>query len=144
MVVNDLYISEYVIDEFGQGVGCFSSHHSDTADKRAIHRSLNEPEYVLNTASVPALDAVALFLLVGQRVVSMPFLTDDGIHSILPYDVILGFIACIKKEVLSFVILFDERLYDIGVVYTCVCRVVFLYEFGLLVCLDVILVTQNH
>ena len=71
----------------------------------------------------------------------MSFLTDDGINSILSYDIILGFIACIKIEVLPFVLLFDKGFYDIRVVYACVCRMVFLYEFGLLVCLDVILVT---
>ena len=34
----------------------------------------------------------------------MSFLTDDGINSILSYDIILGFIACIKIEVLPFVL----------------------------------------
>ena len=91
MIVNDLYISEYVIDEVGQCVGCFCSHHSDAADKRTIHRSLNESEDVLNAASVLGLDAVALFLLVGQRIVAMPFLTDDWIHSFLPYDGIIDY-----------------------------------------------------
>ena len=89
MVVDNLYISEYVIDKIGQGVCCFCPHHSDAADKRAVHRFLNESEDVLNAASILGLDAVALFLLVGQRIVAMPFLTDDWIHSFLPYDGIL-------------------------------------------------------
>lgn len=42
---------------------------------------------------------------------------------------------------MPFVLLFDKGFYNIRVVYACVCRMVFLYEFGLLVCLDVILVT---
>lgn len=34
----NLYISEYIIDEIGHSVGSFSSHHSDAADKLAVHR----------------------------------------------------------------------------------------------------------
>ena len=63
MKVDNLYISEYVIDEVCQSIGRFSPHHSDAADKRATHRSLNEAEDVLNAASVLGLDAVALLLL---------------------------------------------------------------------------------
>ena len=81
MKVDDLYISEYVIDEVGQSIGCFGSHHSDAADKRTVHRTLNEAEDVFNTASVLGLDAVVLLLLVGQRIVAMSLLTDDGMHS---------------------------------------------------------------
>lgn len=113
MKVNDLYISEYVIDEVSQSIGCFSPHHSDAADKRAVHGSLNEAEDVLNAASVLGLDAVVLLLLVSQRIVTMSLLADDGIHSFLPDDLTLGFIACIKEQVLPFVLLFDERRDDI-------------------------------
>lgn len=81
MKVDDLYISEYVIDEVGQSIGCLGSHHSDAADKRAVHRSLNEAEDVLNAASVLELDTVVLLLLVRQRIVTMSFLANDGIHS---------------------------------------------------------------
>ena len=113
MKVNDLYISEYVIDEVGQSIGSFSPQHSDAADKRAVHRSLNEAEDVLNAASVLGLDAVVPLLLVSQRIVTMSLLANDGIHSFLPDDVLLGFIACIKEQVLPFILLFDERFYDI-------------------------------
>ena len=113
MKVNDLYISEYVIDEVGQSIDSFSPHHSDAADKRSVHRSLNEAEDVLNAASVLGLDAVVPLLLVSQRIVTMSLLANDGIHSFLPEDVLLGFIACIKEQVLPFILLFDERFYDI-------------------------------
>ena len=113
MKVNDLYISEYVIDEVGQSIGRFGSHHSDAADKRAAHRSLYEAEDVLNAASVLGLDAVVPLLLVSQGAVAMPFLTNDGIHAFLPDDVVLGFIAGIKEQVLPFILLFDERFDDI-------------------------------
>lgn len=65
MVVDNLYISEYVIDKIGQGVCCFCPHHSDAANNRAAHRSLNESEDVLNAASVLGLDAVVPFVLFG-------------------------------------------------------------------------------
>ena len=113
MKVNDLYISEYVIDEVGQSVGSLGSHYSDAADKRAVHRPLYEAEDVLNAASALGLDAVVLLLLVSQRIVTMSLLTNDGIHSILPDDVILGFIASIKEQVLPFILLFQERLDDV-------------------------------
>ena len=78
MKVDDLYISEYVIDEVGQSIGCFGSHHSDAADKRTVHRTLNESEDVLNATSVLGLDAVVLLLLVGQRLaVYSSFLHDS-------------------------------------------------------------------
>ena len=80
---------------------------------RTVHRTLNEAEDVLNATSVLGLDAVVLLLFVGQRVVAMPFLADDGIHSFLPDNVVLGFIAGIKKEVLSFILLLYERIDDI-------------------------------
>ena len=113
MKVNDLYISEYVIDEVGQSVGSLSSHYSNAADKGAIHRPFYEAEDVFNAASVFGLDAVVLLLLVSQRIVMMSLLANDGIHSILPDDVILGFIASIKKQVLPFILLFQERFDDI-------------------------------
>ena len=113
MKVDDLYISEYVIDEVGQSIGCFGSHHSDAADKRTVHRTLNEAEDVLNAASDLGFDAVVLLLFVDQRLVAMTFLADDGIHSFLPDNVVLGFIAGIKKEVLSFNLLLYKRLDDI-------------------------------
>ena len=47
----NLYISEYVIDEVCQSVGRFGSHHSDAANKRAVHCSLYESEDVPNAAS---------------------------------------------------------------------------------------------
>ena len=80
MKVNYLYISEYVIDEVGQSIGRFCSHHSDAAYKRSVHRSLNEAEDVLNAASVLGLDSVVLLLLVCQRIATMPILTNDRIH----------------------------------------------------------------
>ena len=89
MKVNDLYISEHVIYEVGQSVGCFCPHHSDAADKRAVHRSFDESEDVLDAAPVLGLDAVVPLLLVGQRTVAMPFLADDGIHSFPSDDVVL-------------------------------------------------------
>ena len=79
----DLYISEYVIDEVGQGVGSFGSHHSDAADKRAVHRTLYKSEDVLNAASVLGLDTVALLLLVSQRVVAMSLLATGFIPFLL-------------------------------------------------------------
>ena len=51
LVMVNLYISEYVIDEVCQSVGCFGSHHSDAANKWAVHCSLYESEDVLNAAS---------------------------------------------------------------------------------------------
>ena len=83
----NLYISEYVIDEVCQSVGCFGSHHSDAANKRAVHCSLYESEDVLNAASVLRLYAVVLLLLVSQRVVAMSFFADDRIHPAFLYDV---------------------------------------------------------
>ena len=85
----NLYISEYVIDEVGQSIGCFSSHHSDAADKRSVHGALNEAEDVLNAASILGLDAIVLLLLVSQRIVTMSFLTNDRIHPTSSYDIIL-------------------------------------------------------
>ena len=46
LVYVDLYISEYVIDEVGQSIGCFGSYHSDAANKWAVHGSLYESEDV--------------------------------------------------------------------------------------------------
>ena len=96
---------------------------------------------MLNAASVLGLDAVVLLLLVGQRVVAMPFLTNDRIHPTLSYDIILRFIASIKIQVLPLIFVLYERFDDIGVVNTCISGMILLYEFGLLVSLDMILVT---
>ena len=89
MVNVDLYISEYVIYEVGQCVGCLSSHHSNAADKRAVHCSLNETKDVFNQTSCLGFSAVVLLLLIGQGIVAMPFLTDDRIHPTFSYDIIL-------------------------------------------------------
>ena len=59
-------------------------------------------------ASIRRLDAVFLLLLVSQRVVAMSFLADNRIHSALFYDIFLLFVTCIKEQVLSFVLLFNE------------------------------------
>ena len=58
MKVDDLYISEYVIDEVCEGVGGFGTYHSDAAYKRSVHCSLNESEDALNSASCLGLGAV--------------------------------------------------------------------------------------
>ena len=68
------------------------------------------------------------------------FLTDDGIHATLGYDILLADISGIKPQVLSFVLLINERLNDIGVMYTGISGVVLLDELCLLVGLDVVLV----
>ena len=65
MVNADLCISEYVIDKVGQSIGCFGSHHSDAENKRAVHRTLDKSEDVLDAASVLGLDTVVLLLFVG-------------------------------------------------------------------------------
>lgn len=78
MKVDDLYISEYVIYEVGQCVGSLGSHHSNAADNRSVHCSLNETKDVFNQTSCLGFSAVVLLLLVGQRVVAMPFLTMIG------------------------------------------------------------------
>ena len=96
---------------------------------------------MLNAASVLGLDAVVLLLLVSQGIVAMPFLTNDRIHPTFSYYIILRFIASIQIQVLSLILLLYERFDDIGVVNTRISSVILLYEFGLLVCLDVILVT---
>ncbi len=113
MKVNNLYISEYVIEEVSLSVCSLGTHHSDAADKRTFHCSLYEAEDVLNAASVLGLDAVVLLLIVSQRIVTMSLLANDGFHSFLSDDVTLGLIASIKEQVMPFVLLFDVRFDDI-------------------------------
>ena len=72
----------------------------------------------------------------------MSLLTDDGIHSFPLDDILFGFITGIKEQILPLIfLLVNQRFNDIGIMYACVCSVVFLYKFGFLVCLDMILVT---
>ena len=73
----NLYISEYVIDEVCQSVGCFGSRHSDAANKWAVHCSLDESEDVLNAASVLRLDKEGSELIkqaVEDAILSKPVL----------------------------------------------------------------------
>ena len=93
----DLYISEYVVDEVCRSIGSFGSHHSYATYERAVHRSLDKSKVMLDTASILGLYGIVLLLSIGQRIVAMPLLTDDGIHSFLSDDVILGFVTGIKE-----------------------------------------------
>ena len=137
----DLHISENVVDEVRKGVCGFCTHHPYAADKRAVHCPFNESEDVFYPASRPGLETVVSLLVICQRVVAMTFLADDRIHATFFHDVFLCLISCIQVQVLSLVFILNEGLDDIGVMDTRVCGVVLLYELGLPVSLDMVLVT---
>ena len=135
-----MHISEYVVYETGESRGSLGTDDADASDEGAVHGTLDEAEDMLHAASNLGLLAVILLLLVCQRMVTMPFLADDGYHATLPDHIVLGFIAGIEIQRLSVVFFLNERLYDIGVVDTGICGDVFLNEFGLLVCLGMELI----
>ena len=83
---------------------------------------------------------ITAFLFVSQGMVLVSFLADDGIHAALDDHILLAFVSGIKPEVLSLVLLINERLDDIGVVHAGRRGVVLLDELCLLVGLDVVLV----
>lgn len=72
--------------------------------------------------------------------VLVALLTDDGIHTTLGDNILLADVSSIKPEVLPLILFVNERLDDIGVMHAGSRGVVFLYEFCLLVGLDVVLV----
>jgi len=108
-----LHISEYVVYETGESRGSLGTDDADTADERAVHGALDEAEDVLHTASGLGLLAVALLLLVCQRMVTMAFLTDDRSHSALPDHIVLRLVACIKIQLLAGSIT-DVQTTDLG------------------------------
>ena len=83
---------------------------------------------------------VALLLLVGQGMVPVAFLADNGFHAALRDIILLPDISGIEPEVLPLVLILDKRLNDVGVVYAGIGGVVFFDELRLLVGLDVVLV----
>ena len=115
LVFVDLHISEYVVYETGESRGCLGTDDADASDKGAVHGTLDEAEDMLHAASGLGLLAVILLLPVCQRMVTMPFLADDGYHATLPDHIVLGFIAGIKIQRLSVVLFLNERIYDSGV-----------------------------
>ena len=142
LVFVDLHISEYVVYETGESRGGLGTDNADASDEGAVHGTLDEAEDMLHAASGLGLLPVILLLLICQRMVTMPFLADDGYHATLPDHIVLGFIAGIEIQRLSVVLFLNERLYDIGVVDAGICGCVFLNEFGLLVCLGMELIAK--
>ena len=142
LVFVDLHISENVVYKTGESRGSLGTDDADASDKGVVHGTLDEAEDMLHAASNLGLLAVILLLPVCQRMVTMPFLADDGYHATLPDHIVLGFIAGIEIQRLSVVLFLNERFYDIGVVDTGICGYVFLNELGLLVCLGMELIAK--
>ena len=144
MVFVDLHISEYVVYETGESRGSLGTDDTNASYEEAVHSTLDEAEDMLHAASNLGFLAVILLLLVCQRMVTIPFLADDGYHATLHDHIVLGFIANIEIQRLSVVLFLNERTYDIGVVDTGICGYILLNEFGLLVCLGMELIAIVH
>ena len=72
--------------------------------------------------------------------VPVAFLADNGVHAPLRDVLLLPDVSGIEPEVLPLVLILDQRLNDVGVVYAGIGGVVLLDELCLLVGLDVVLV----
>ena len=81
LVFVDLHISEYVVYETGESRGSLGADDADASDEGIVHGTLDEAEDMLHAASGLGLLAVILLLPVCQRMVTMPFLADDGYHA---------------------------------------------------------------
>lgn len=96
MTLTELFVSEDVIDEAGQGSGRLGSDYSDAAHQGAVHRALHETEDMLNKTMRMRPLTIAAFLFVSQRMVLVSFLANNGIHAILDAHILLVLVSGIK------------------------------------------------
>lgn len=84
---------------------------------------------MFHSASRFGLDTVVLLLFICQRMITMPLFTNYGVHATFSYNIFLCLIASVQIQVLSFVRILNERIDNLGIMDTCICCIVCLYEF---------------
>ena len=77
----DLYIFEFVVYETDESRYSLGTDDYDAADKRTVHETLDETEDVLHTTSCLGLWVVVQLLIVGKKMISIVFLTDNRNHT---------------------------------------------------------------
>ena len=76
-----MYIFEFVVYETDESRYSLGTDDYDAADKRTVHETLDETEDVLHTTSCLGLWVVVQLLIVGKKMISIVFLTDNRNHT---------------------------------------------------------------
>jgi len=96
LVFIDLYIFEFVVYETDESRYSLGTDDYDAADKRTVHETLDETEDVLHTTSCLGLWVVVQLLIVGKKMISIVFLTDNRNHTTFLDYIVLWPITCIR------------------------------------------------